>query len=107
MNTPTNDGGPAFPAPLAFSPEGGAHIAPQFFADSEGMSLRDYFAANADPFGGDLNDALIQAVAGRQEPDWRTQPLAYMQWLAEATVKWKLMQADAMLAARKLNTTSK
>lgn len=89
MKTPINDGRPAFPIP-----ENEWHV------KQEGMSLRDYFAANAEPFGGDLNDALIQAVAGRQEPDWRTQPLAYMQWLAEATVKWKLMQADAMLAAR-------
>lgn len=47
MSTPINDGGRAFPAHLAFSPEGAAHIADEYFADCEGMSLRDWFAGQA------------------------------------------------------------
>lgn len=83
MTTPTIDnGGPAFPAHLAYSPEGGAHIASEYFADSEGMSLRDWFAG--------------QALAGRMT-HMADQPLA----------EYCYRIADAMLAARKLNTTSK
>lgn len=36
-----NDGGSAFPLPVTISPAGDEHIAYQ------GMTLRDYFAANA------------------------------------------------------------
>lgn len=41
MSTSIKDGGPAFPRPVSFSEEGGTH------RGAIGMSLRDYFAAQA------------------------------------------------------------
>jgi hypothetical protein len=43
MSTPINDGGYAFPQPLALA-DGQAHIAGEYFADSSGMTLRQYAA---------------------------------------------------------------
>lgn len=65
-----NDGGPAFP--LA---EPGNCV-----SASEGMSLRDYFAAKA-----------MQGIAAHPESD---------RWPADGIAKAAYLQADAMLAAR-------
>lgn len=81
MNTPTNDGGPAFPVPDSHCPNG------QVQYGSYGMSLRDYFAGQA------LAGLLTQPAEDEYGP----------KCFAEAAYE----MADAMLAARKLNTTSK
>jgi hypothetical protein len=47
MSTKFNDGGPAFPQPLTFSPEGTANIASEYFNEVSGMSIRDWFAGQA------------------------------------------------------------
>jgi hypothetical protein len=67
----TNTGGPAFP----FSPSDDSTIKPQL-----GMTLRDYFAAQA-------MNALILEMA-----DWKYAP--------EALAKYAYAQADAMLKVR-------
>jgi hypothetical protein len=46
MNTPINDGGPAFPAPMFTRQADGQPMCPQEFGLG-GMSLRDYFAGQA------------------------------------------------------------
>ena len=43
QNPPINDGGPAFPKPATLDPRTGQ----PWNEHSDGMSLRDYFAANA------------------------------------------------------------
>ena len=42
-----NDGGPAFPQPMLFSPSGQPTTAGMYFPDVNGMSLRDAFAIAA------------------------------------------------------------
>ena len=76
----TNTGGPAFPhvADLVqYSPNGGITTKP---ITSNGMTLRDYFAAQA-------MNALILEMA-----DWKYVP--------ETLAKYAYAQADAMLKAR-------
>jgi hypothetical protein len=76
----TNTGGPAFPhvADLVqHSPDGGITTKP---ITSNGMTLRDYFAAQA-------MNALILEMA-----DWKYAP--------EALAKYAYAQADAMLKVR-------
>lgn len=65
MKTPSNDGGPAFPAPMN-GPDG---------RTQHGMTLRDYFAA--------------QALAGIDND-----------FSAQGRAIWAYECADAMLAAR-------
>jgi hypothetical protein len=43
------NGGPAFPQSLTFSPEGIAHVAGEYFANCDGMTLRDWLAGMALP----------------------------------------------------------
>jgi hypothetical protein len=74
MSTPIKDGGPAFPAP-AYA----ANIT------DKGMTLRDYFAA--------------QALAGLCVPGLKDGPITEWEFDRIAPVAWKA--ADAMLAARK------
>lgn len=48
MSAPINDGGPAFPSPIAFDPTRDRVVAITEFAEGfSGMTLRDYFAAAA------------------------------------------------------------
>ena len=77
MNTPTNDGGPAFPL-ISEDYEAIRHI---------GMSLRDYFAAAA------LQGLLASSSVGDAlaEPDY---------------AKAAYIQADAMLAEREKEARS-
>ncbi len=78
-----NDGGPAFPY-SALTPEG-----PQMYTDSEGMSLRDYFAAKA-----------MQAELSTQSRDGNNNYIldstTEFEWLAERSYEI----SDAMLKAR-------
>jgi hypothetical protein len=71
----TNTGGPAFPY-SALQPGG-----PTMYADSEGMTLRDYFAAKA------MQGNLASMVEG-QEFD------------PSMGAEWAYKVADAMLKAR-------
>ena len=73
----TNTGGPAFPY-SALQPGG-----PMMYADSEGMTLRDYFAAKA----------MQGILAGTHPIVKETEPLPTVARVAYA-------QADAMLKAR-------
>lgn len=74
----TNTGGSAFPY-SALMPSG-----PTMFADSEGMTLRDYFAAKA------MQGLLELAPKDKQ------------QWTNKLTAETAYKMADAMLEARKL-----
>lgn len=76
MNTPTDDGGPAFPCDFNMS---------TFEHEVKGMLLRDYFAGQA--------LAGIMAVNGPISP------------AHDSKICYEM--ADAMLEARKINTTSK
>lgn len=89
MNTPQHDGGPAFPIPLAFSPDGTAHIAGEYFANTDGVSLRDWFAGMA-----------MQGWLSSYAPEL-THP-AKVETAFDVAVDSYAM-ADAMLAARNQN----
>lgn len=43
----SNNGGPAFPQPVAFNPNGEAVTAGKYFDEAIGMSLRDWLAGQA------------------------------------------------------------
>jgi hypothetical protein len=74
----TNTGGPAFPY-SALQPGG-----PTMYADSEGMTLRDYFAAKA-------MVGILTATAKRDDKNYDEDALAFLSYTV----------ADAMLKARK------
>lgn len=86
MNTPPNDGGPAFPQHLAYSPEGQANLARDYFSHADGMTLRDWFAGMA-----------LQGQAHRF-----AHPHEHRELLASDCYDI----ADAMISARKTNTTA-
>ena len=97
---PIDDGGPAFSCPGTADRSLGPH--------NEGMSLRDYLAAHADPrevYGDNQGDpiptATAMALVGRPRPNYDADPLGNAAWWSEATARWKYMHADHMLAARK------
>jgi hypothetical protein len=75
------DGGPAFPW--------GGEV-------RGGMSLRAYFIAHAEPLPSDTPLDWIGKLGGRDAP---TDQIEYWRWYADAEARWKVMQADAMLAA--------
>lgn len=85
MSDSINNGGPAFPVTLDHRGCVGAY----------GMSLRDWFAG--------------QALAGwcAASPTVRKEPLNMTAEHAESIATGCYRYADAMLEARKLNTTSK
>ena len=88
MNTPQNDGGAAFPSKMLvnrFATEESA----QKLIGSDGMSLRDYYAAKA--MSALICEAFIDA--GRQR---RSDPDEVMQKTARAA----FIAADAMIKAR-------
>lgn len=88
-----NDGGPAFPMPIS---NGGYSII-------QGMSLRDYFAASVqvpDDMGW-----CADALMGEPAPDWTSRGdydnnIKCAAWWATARARYRLMEADAMLAER-------
>lgn len=97
-----NDGGPAFPIPIAATTNGNGD--PCVWDAQEcclaGMSLRDYFAAKVDsrehnPILG-LSEENAEALNGTKIPD---NPLLRLQWWAAARAAWRYMEADAMIAA--------
>jgi hypothetical protein len=90
-----DDGGPAFPRPSS-------DICP--VSSQQGMSLRDYFATQADPgdiwVGAEIPSKVLEELMGRDPPNFMADPLANAQYWAEATAKWKYMMADAMIKER-------
>ena len=85
-----NDGGPAFPT-------GYQHPC------GNGMTLRDYFAANVDVH--DDIEWVATALMGECPPKWSSdfdveQCLVCAKWWAMCRAKYRLMEADAMLAER-------
>lgn len=71
----------------------------------EGMTLRDYFAAQTQPEG-ELGIAAAEAITGLKAPDYDKYKDKADFWVesigfwAIAHAKYKYMQADAMLEAR-------
>jgi hypothetical protein len=113
----TNDGGPAFPGEQGHDGCGtckreiGADGTIQWLNLNQGMSLRDYFAANykvAHDSDGDIQGAsqdVIGAVVDIPYPPmdennksktWQDR----VRWQIQAEAKLQYMHADAMLAAR-------
>jgi hypothetical protein len=66
-----------------------------------GLSLRDWFAGQAEPLDVDVNRDYATAICGRPQPEDHSDLLAIAAWWAEADAKYRYLQADAMLAARK------
>jgi len=96
VKTQPNDGGPAFPWE-------DTKDAPGQPLPSSGMTLRDYFAGQVqvpDDMGW-----VASALMGEQPPHWSSHgdyetSLACAKWWADARARYRLMDADAMLAAR-------
>lgn len=81
MSTETKDGGPAFPFPATNDTYSNAPM---------GMSLRDWFAGHADiPWNAVLDTLSLKGIVSPT-----------LQQVAEMRARYKLMEADAMLAAR-------
>lgn len=80
--TTMKDGGPAFPTPIALSPQGDVYYADMGTAG--GMTLRDYFAAKA------LTGLLTRAK------DENTSHDEYVKLIAEASYNY----ADALIVQR-------
>jgi hypothetical protein len=79
-----DDGGPAFPQPLAFDPANGNPVTTaMYFANVSGMTLRDWFAGQA-----------LAGLVANINCAYKTQTFA----------KRALELADAMIAARKGGT---
>jgi len=99
-----NDGGAAFPCNRTVGPDGGSvEDFRQYGTGSEGMSLRDYFAASVQ-VPEDLG-FIAAALMGEQAPNWSSkddyeQSMKCAEWWATARAKYRLMEADAMLKAR-------
>jgi len=82
-----NDGGPAFPMPIAGCNDGSVYnTLEQSSGELGGMSMRDYFAAKAmQGFNANSHDQMVS-------------------WSFETVADYSYKQADAMLRARE-NTT--
>ena len=90
MDNKIDDGGSAFPVPTDRA--------------IDGMTLRDYFAANI-TVPEDLGWGA-DGLMGGPPPNWSSkgdyeQSLKCVAWWAEAEAKYRYMRADAMLKARK------
>jgi len=78
-----DDGGPAFPQPLAFDPANGNPVTTaMYFAKVSGMTIRDWFAGQA-------------LAAMTAAPDYSKGPCN------QAMAERAFVIADAMIAARK------
>lgn len=102
MNNP-NDGGPAFPHDWWNHPSGECQPEPPHY----GMSLRDYFAAKADPrqifAEGGLPKWVAEIHMGCAMPATGKCPAdnaAAEEWWMNALAWWKYRMADAMLVAK-------
>lgn len=90
-----NTGGPAFPNDAGF-----------LAVDRQGMTLRDYFAANLGDEnqgdeGMDYTDTVKASLVGRPCPSLSVDgAIAVLQFEAEFRAAWRYMRADAMLKAR-------
>jgi hypothetical protein len=86
MSTQPNDGGPAFPVPLAFNRNSGEPQHTGMFWDGNGMTLRDYFAAAA------LTGMLATSLEGYFDEKGVRSP--------NGRARWAYAHADAMLEER-------
>lgn len=86
MSQPIDDGGPAFPQPLAFNPNGDAVTPGMYFPDVSGMPLRDWFAGQASE----------QDIEHHMTPGYAAGRI-----IVRTREQAKYAYADAMLAARK------
>ena len=99
MNTPINDGGPAFPRTKS---TGNLSNSTTEIVSVGGMSLRDWFAGQA--LAGLVPNGVLQLeVIKAQIKRPGQEAFSVGQCLARYTYDL----ADALLEARKLNTTSK
>ena len=89
------DGGSAFPLISRGDPNICIH--------SMGMTLRDYFAAHAEPFPEGTSLEWMADVLGWSVPNdaERTKTAGFL-WLMRANAAYKYLQADAMLEASSL-----
>lgn len=93
MSALIDNGGPAFPTTEAHGLNSGV----------PGMTLRDYFIAHLsdENQNGDYGDWAKEAVVGRPCPNGKEDGWAdVLAFEAEFRAKWRVMRADAMLAAR-------
>lgn len=68
----------------------------------QGMTLRDYFAINADIGNMDeLSMELGESLLSRKCPCFKDDPVGLLVWWAEYRAKMRYIEADAMLEARK------
>lgn len=86
MSKPT--GGPAFPVPGLQDDE-----------TFNGMTLRDYFAAQVD-VSDEVGVRYAEAIVGRAMPDFASAPLDNIAFWADYRAISRYIEADAMLAAR-------
>ena len=98
-----NDGGPAFPVPQHQPLLNGGWLSEYVGYPRSGMTLRDYFAANVDV--PDDIGWVATALMGECPPKWSSdfdveQCLVCAKWWAMCRAKYRLMEADAMLAER-------
>jgi hypothetical protein len=102
MNTPINDGGPAFPSDPFTYPDG------QIQWGHNGMTLRDYLASKEgleDWNDGNavMSKSMSEALAGEAMPDggWaKASPLEMFRFEAKWRAALKYIRADAMIAQR-------
>lgn len=102
MSTPINDGGPVFPQHLAFGPNNEAVTAGMYFAEGPGMTLRDYFMANATFGESDYppkGDCLIKLM-GCDCPSVEKDFVGYLKWHAKFEAIVRGIKADAMITER-------
>lgn len=94
-------GGSAFPIlGLTQNQSTGETLIHQF--NEAGLTLRDYFAINADIGNVDeLSMALGERLLSRQCPSFNDDAVGLLLWWAEYRAKLRYIEADAMLEARK------
>lgn len=91
------DGGPAFPVEVQFMPDGTKQAIQtgHMTGWASGLSIRDYFAIHADvPWNAVIETLSLQ---GRSRPT--------IQEMSEYRAKLKYAESDAMLKARKGETS--
>jgi hypothetical protein len=91
-----NDGGPAFPGDMPTVQLDGNKLP---FAP--GMSLRDWFAGEAQMPPDGISQTWAEAVMGEKAPDWLLDDkLDCVRWWSTAEARARYIAADAMLAER-------